>query len=59
MDILTIIEGIELADVAITALVGSATVSEVLPHIKKVKANSTFQLCFNFIKAGLGVFSKK
>jgi len=59
MDILTIIEGIEIADVLISAVVGSAAVSEVLPHVKKVKANSLFQLCWNILKMIAGFFKKK
>lgn len=50
MDILAIIEGIELADVLITAAVGGVVVSEALPHVKKVKANSVLQLAFDILK---------
>jgi hypothetical protein len=59
MELAAIIEGIETADVLVTALAGSAAISEVLPHVKKVKANSTFQLCFNILKAVVGVFRSK
>ncbi len=57
MNIGTIIEGIELADVIITALCGSAAVSEVLPHMKTVKANSTFQLCWNALRTITRIFT--
>jgi hypothetical protein len=56
MDIGAIIQGVELADVALTALAGSAAVSEALPFMKKVKANSTLQLCFNILKAAVNIF---
>lgn len=61
MDFSTIIAGIEVVDaLAIAAGFGGLTaLSETLPHVKKVKANSTFQLCFNILKAVLGVFQKK
>lgn len=54
-----IIMGVELIDVIVTALCGSAAVSEVLPHIKRIKANSVFQLAFNVLKAIAGVFRKQ
>jgi hypothetical protein len=57
MDIKTIIDGIELADMIIAAICGSAAVSEILPHLKKVKANSTFQLCLNVLRAISGVLT--
>lgn len=59
MDIGTIIEGIEIADVLITTVTGSAAVSEVLPHMRKVKANSTFQLIWNIVKMVAGSLKKK
>lgn len=58
MDVNAIISGIETADVLITALAGSAIVSETLPFVGRVKSNSTLQLCFNIIKAVLAVFKK-
>lgn len=39
-----------MADVAITALTGNVVVSEILPYIKKVKANSLLQLIWNVLK---------
>ena len=59
MDITTVIEGMELAEALVIAVSGSHLISEILPHIKKVKANSTFQLGFNIMKALLNVFVKK
>jgi hypothetical protein len=59
MDLAAVIEGIEIIDVIITALCGSAAISETLPHIKKIKANSVFQLGFNFLKTLLGALRSK
>lgn len=58
MDISTIIEGIELADVLISAVIGSVLVSEALPHMKKIKANSVMQLAFNILKIVAAFFRK-
>lgn len=59
--IVTIIEGIEVVDALIAAagFGGIAAVSETLPHIKKIKANSTFQLCLNMLKSLAGIFINK
>lgn len=54
MDLTTIINGIELVDVALGVLSGTTIVSEILPHIKKVKANSTLQLLWNAVKLMAG-----
>ena len=59
MDATQIIEAIEIADVLFVALGGSAAVSEVLPHVSKVKSNSTIQLIFNTLKLIVGLFAKK
>lgn len=56
MNIGTMIEGIEMADVLFGVLTGSYALSEVLPHVKKVKANSVFQLCSGAVKA---IFRRK
>ena len=58
MNISTVIEGVELAEALVVAVSGSHLVSEILPHMKKVKANSTFQLGFNILKALLRVLVK-
>ncbi len=59
--IMAVIEGIEVADALIAAagFGGIAAVSETLPHIKKIKANSTFQLCLNILKSLAGIFRAK
>jgi hypothetical protein len=59
MDAVSIIESIELAEALAGVLAGTTLVSETLPFVKKIKANSTFQLCFDVLKAVLGVFVKK
>lgn len=53
-----IVEGIEVADMIFAAVAGNYAISEALPFVKKVKANSTLQLGFNILKAVLGVFKK-
>lgn len=58
MNIAAIIEGIEVMDIIITTVAGSHVVSEILPHMKKVKSNSTLQLGFNILKVILSVFVK-
>lgn len=59
MDINTIIQGIEVTDVIITALAGNTIISEVLPFMKKRKSNSTIQLVFNIFKAIAGALKQK
>lgn len=58
MDIENILLGVEMADAIIAALAGSAAVSEILPFVKKIKANSALQLVWNVLKL-LGTSSKK
>lgn len=59
MDIGTIIDGIGVADLLVTALVANTAVTESLPFVKKAKSNGTIQLFFNVIRAIAGAFNKK
>ena len=58
MDVNTIFQGLEAADVVIAALAANTVVTESLPFLKKIKSNSTLQLCFNIIKAVVDVVKK-
>ena len=46
-----IINGLEVVDVIVTEIAGSAAISEALPFVKKVKSNSTLQLICNIFVA--------
>ena len=61
MDLGNIIEGISIADVLLMAAAPTAVavISEILPYVSKVKANSTIQLISNIFKLIISLLKKK
>jgi hypothetical protein len=53
-----ILAAVELTDVILTAVIGSHALSELLPHAKRIKANSILQLIGNIAKAIVGTLKK-
>ncbi len=61
MDLGSIIDGLGVVDVLLLAAAPTAVavISEVLPYVSKVKANSTIQLVSNILKVLISLLKKK